>query len=108
MFNNIAKIQEAQSGGFDVLAHWNEIAKTKTRKTEPTIQGGILQGARDFLNGGKPEASADEKAIAKAIAFYKAIQECKGKKWQDANDKMVALMTGLKIQIPQNTEAEAK
>jgi hypothetical protein len=109
MFNNIAKIQEAQALGFNALSYWNEFAKTKTRKTLPTIQGGILQGARDFLNGAKPEVSPEEKAGKYAVTFYNAIQNCKGKKWQIANDKMVALMSSLGIAIPEpKTETDTE
>lgn len=105
VFNNAAKVREAQDEGFNVLAYWNDFAKTKTRETEPNLSA-VLKGARAFLNGTKDETAPEEKAIKYFKTLYNAVQNCKGKQWQSANEKLVAIMSSLKIEIPQVAESE--
>lgn len=104
VFNNASKVREAQDLGFNALSYWNDFAKTKKRETEPNLSA-ILKGARTFLNG-KNEISPEEKAVKYFKTLYSAIQNCKGKQWQSANDKLTAIMTSLKIEIPQVSDTE--
>lgn len=101
VFNNASKVREAQDNGFNALAYWNDYAKTKTRETEPNLSS-LLKGARAFLNG-KPsnETAPEDKAKKYFKTTYNAVQNCKGKDWQIASEKLAAIMTSLKIEIPQ-------
>ena len=106
LFNNAAKIREAQDKGFNPLAHWNKIGLSKKRETEPTIQGGILQGAREFLNGKKETDHLKE--------FKKALKSA----WKHANElpnnkanaqrvaKLVAIANADGITLEAETETE--
>ena len=101
VFNNAAKVREAQDNGFNPLAYWNDYAKTKTRETEPNLSS-LLKGARAYLKG-KPlsETAPEDKAKKYFKTTYNAVQNCKGKDWQIASEKLAAIMTSLKIEIPQ-------
>jgi hypothetical protein len=106
MFNNIAKIQEAQEAGFDALAHWNTIALTKKRETEPTIQGGILQGARDFLNGAKETDYFAEFAKGIKRAYKMAIELPNNKANAQRVAKLEAIALADGITLASETEAD--
>ena len=107
MLDDCRIIREQQTSGFDVLSYWNNEQKTAQKKREPSISK-IKKGALAFKNGAN-EITPEEKATKYAVTFYNSLQPCKGKKWIVANDKMVALMTGLGIAIPEpKTETETK
>jgi len=105
VFNNAAKVREAQDNGFNALAHWNDYAKTKTRETEPNLSA-LLKGARAFLKGATDETAPEDKAVKYFKTTYNAVQNCKGKKWQDASEKLAAIMASLEIEIPQVSDNE--
>ena len=100
VFNNAAKVREAQDNGFNALSYWNDFAKTKTRETEPNLSA-LLKGARAYLKGTDSETAPEYKAVKYFKTTYNALQNCKGKSWQDASEKLAAIMTSLKIEIPQ-------
>jgi hypothetical protein len=100
--NDCRIINEQQALGFDALAYWNEIGKTAKRIRKPNISR-LKQGALAFKNN-TVETAPEDKAVKYFKTTYNAVQNCKGKLWQDASEKLAAIMTSLKIEIPQASD----
>lgn len=108
MFNNIAKIREAEGLGFQPLAYWNAKAITAKRETEPNISY-ILKGARAVINGEKEEPSPFEVFEKGLKLAYKGALEFKNdKKAQARVAKLLAIAQadGIVLEAEAETDAE--
>ena len=110
MFNNIAKIREAEALGFAPLAYWNAKAITAKRETEPNISY-ILKGARAVITGEKDAPSPAEVHEKLLKAMYKNALEFKNdKKAQARVAKIMAMASddGVILEAEAETEADAE
>jgi hypothetical protein len=110
MFNNIAKIRQAEELGFAPLAYWNAKAITAKRATEPNISY-ILKGARAVINGEKDEPTPFEIFEKGLKLAYKGALEFKNdKKAQARVAKLLAIAEadGIVLEAEAETEAEAE
>ena len=99
-FNKLANIGKAIEAGYAPLKYWNMLAEKAERVTKPNLHA-IEKGAREFLGNTKDIETPEAIAEKKLLSAYKALQECKATKpYTDATAKMVALLGGLKIQLP--------
>ena len=99
-FHKIAYIGKAIEAGYEPLKYWNEQAEKAERAVKPNLSA-IEKGAREFLGNTKEPSTPETVAEKRLLAAYKALQECKATKpYTDATAKMVALLAGLKIQLP--------
>jgi hypothetical protein len=101
--NNLAKIREAESFGFNPLAYWNDKAITAKKQTQPNIDY-IIKGARKVLNGEKPEATPMEIFEKGLKMAYKGALEFKNdKKAQERVKKLLALASADGITLESET-----
>ena len=99
-FHKLAYIGKAIEAGYAPLVYWNAQAEKAERVTKPNLTA-IEKGAREFLGNTKEVEAPEAIAEKKLLSAYKALQECKATKpYTDATAKMVALLGGLKIQLP--------
>lgn len=99
-FHKLTAISKAIEAGYEPLKYWNNHAITATRARMPNINV-IEKGARAFMGDAKEPEAPEAIAEKRLLAAYKALQECKATKlYTDATAKMVALLAGLKIQLP--------
>ena len=91
MFNNLAKIREAEALGFNSLSYWNAKGITAKREVEPNISY-ILKGARAVINGEK-EAPSPAEIFEKGLrmAYKGAIEFKNDKKAQARVAKLLAI-----------------
>lgn len=95
------KIQEAIANGFKPLEAWNsEAHKAKKSRFGSMTMDGLYKLAKPFLGLDTEPVSNEQKAEKQLLAAFKTMQECKGKKWQVASDKLSATLQGLGIQLP--------
>lgn len=99
-FHKLAYIGKAIEAGYEPLKYWNDQAEKAERAVKPNLTA-IEKGAREFLGNTKEPEAPEAVAEKRLLAAYKALQECKATKpYTDATAKMVALLAGLKIQLP--------
>jgi hypothetical protein len=107
--NNLAKIREAESLGFNPLSYWNDKAITAKRETQPNIDY-LIKGARKVINGLKPEATPMEIFEKGLKMAYKGALEFKNSKQaQTRLAKLLALASADGIILESETsESEAE
>ena len=99
-FHKLAYIGKAIESGYAPLNYWNTQAEKAERVTKPNLTA-IEKGAREFLGNTKEPEAPEAIAEKKLLSAYKALQDCRATKpYTDATAKMVALLGGLKIQLP--------
>ena len=89
-FNLAAKIQEAVAQGFEPLAAWDAVAKTKTRETRPSLSL-IAKMAKGFIKPVDQKSPLDV-VIADVQKLYKHIGDLpNGKSAQELQARVVAI-----------------
>lgn len=99
-FHKLAYIGKAIESGYKPLKYWNDQAEKAERTVKPSLHA-IEKGAREYLGNMKEPESPEQYAEKRLLVAFKALQECKSTKpYVDATAKMVALLAGLKIKLP--------